>query len=204
LHEVNEPVQNAGGLSPEGEWLMGRFMRLGSLAVMLAGLVPAGVLAAAAQEAAQPSPEKAAQPAPQKAQNRPAWRSSCSSTGRGQPLECVMEQRAIARENGQLIGLVSIRIPSDTRKPVSMVQLPLNLFLPAGVNVDVDGDMMQNQPFQTCNQTGCFVGFPISDALLKQMLSGGKLNITFQYLDKKPFTLPMSLEGFTEAYNQIK
>jgi hypothetical protein len=29
------------------------------------------------------------------------------------------------------------------------------------------------------------------------------LNITFQYLNKKPMVLPMSLEGFTEAYNRI-
>ena len=184
---------------------MGRFMRLSGLAVVLAGLVPAGVFAAAAQEATQPADQKQAQPAQQKAQQpRVAWVASCTSPGRGQPQECAMEQRAVARENGQVIALVSIRVPSETRKPVTMVQLPLNLFLPAGVNVDVDGDMTQNQAFQTCNQQGCFVGFPISDTLLKQMFTGGKLNITFQYLDKKPVTLPMSLEGFTDAYNRIK
>ncbi|WP_162913913.1 invasion associated locus B family protein [Taklimakanibacter lacteus] len=184
---------------------MGRFTRLSGLAVLLAGLVPAGVADAAAQEATQPADQKQAQPAPQKAQPpRVAWIASCTSPGRGQPQECAMEQRAIAKENGQLIGLVSIRVPSETRKPVTMIQLPLNLFLPAGVNVDVDGDMTQNQSFQTCNQTGCFVGFPISDTLLKQLFNGGKLNVTFQYLDKKPVTLPMSLEGFTDAYNRIK
>jgi invasion protein IalB len=184
---------------------MGRFTRLISLAIVLAGLVPAGVFAAAAQEATQPADQKQAQPAQQKAQQpRVAWVANCTSPGRGQPQECAMEQRAVARENGQVIGLISIRVPSQTRKPVTMVQLPLNLFLPAGINVDIDGDMTQNQAFQTCNQQGCFVGFPISDALLKQMFTGGKLNITFQYLDKKPVTLPMSLEGFTDAFNRIK
>jgi invasion protein IalB len=187
---------------------MGRFTRLGLYAIVLAGLLPAGVVAAAAQDATQqteqPADQKESQPAPQKQQQRVSWVSNCTSTGRGQPLECAMEQRAIAKENSRLIGLVSIRVPSQTRKPVTMIQLPLNVFLPAGVNVDVDGDMTQNQAFQTCNQQGCFVGFPISDNMLKQMFNGGKFNVTFQYLDKKPFTLPMSLEGFTEAYNRIK
>jgi len=175
---------------------MRRLSRLFGLGMVLAGGLVAGIIAAAPQDATQPD-----QP---EAQPRAAWLSSCTTTGRGQPLECAMEQRAIVKENRQLIGMITIRIPSDTKKPVSMIQVPLNLFLPAGVNVDVDGDLTQNYPFQTCNTNGCFVGFPVSDTLLKQMLNGGKLNITFQYLNKKPMVLPMSLEGFTEAYNRIK
>jgi len=188
----------------EREFSMGRFARLGSLAIVLAGPLPAGVVVAAAQDATQDTQQPTDQKSSQPEKQRVAWVSTCTSNGRGQPLECAMEQRAVAKENGRVIGLVSIRVPSQTRKPVTMIQLPLNLFLPAGVNVDVDGDMTQNQAFQTCNQQGCFVGFPISDNMLKQMFTGGKFNVTFQYLDKKPFTLPMSLEGFTDAYNRIK
>ncbi len=167
------------------------------LGIMLAS----SPLTAAAQDATNPPQQ--AQPQ-QKAQPRAAWLSSCTSSGRGQPLDCAMEQRAVVGGTGQVVGLITIRVPSDTKKPVSMIQLPLNMFLPAGVNVDVDGDMSQNHPFQTCNANGCYVGFTVTETVLKQMLSGGKLNITFQYLDKKPVTLPMSLEGFTEAYNRIK
>jgi len=183
---------------------MGRFTRLGSLAIVLAGLLPAGVVVAAAQDATQDAQQPTDQKSSQPGRQRVPWVSTCTSNGRGQPLECAMEQRAVAKENGRVIGLVSIRVPSQTRKPVTMIQLPLNLFLPAGVNVDVDGDLTQNQALQTCNQQGCFVGFPLSDNMLKQMFNGGKFNVTFQYLDKKPFTLPMSLEGFTDAYNRIK
>ena len=163
--------------------------------VLLVAALGVGAFAAASQEAADPA---------KKADQQRAWASTCTSTGRGLPLECALEQRAITRETGRVIGIVTIRLPSETRKPVSMVQLPINLFLPAGVNVDVDGDMAQNFPFQTCNANTCFVGFPLSDALLKRMHNGGKFNVTFQYLNKKPVTLPMSLEGFTDAYAKIK
>ena len=132
------------------------------------------------------------------------WSSTCASGGRALPLECTIEQRAFVRESGKLIGLVTIRVPSDTKKPVAMIQAPLGLFLPAGITVDVDGDMAQNYPLQTCNANGCYAGFPITDQLLGRMQNGGKLNVIFQYLDKKPFTLPMSLTGFTEAYGRIK
>ena len=166
-----------------------------STGLVLIGALAAIALAAASQEAADPA---------KKADQHSAWASRCTSNSRGQPLECVLEQRAIARGTRRVIAIITIRLPSETRKPVTMIQLPVGLFLPAGVNVDVDGDMAQNFPFQTCNATTCFVGFPLSDQLLKRMHNGGKFNVTFQYLNKKPVTLPMSLEGFTEAYNKIK
>ena len=111
---------------------------------------------------------------------------------------------AFMRQSGKLVAMITIRVPADTKKPVAMIQAPLGLFLPAGITVDVDGDMAQNYPLQTCNAMGCYAGFPITDQMLNRMLNGGKLNIIFQYLDKKPFTLPMSLVGFTEAYGRIK
>jgi len=170
--------------------------RICGTGILLMGILAAGALAAASQEATDPAKQKSNPPR--------AWSSTCTSTGRGSPLECALEQRAIARETNRVIGIITIRMPSETRKPVSMIQLPVGLFLPAGVNIDVDGDMAQNFPFQTCNANACFVGFPLSDALLKRMLNGGKFNVTFQYLNKKPVTLPMSLEGFSDAYARIK
>jgi invasion protein IalB len=178
--------------------MQGMIMRMLSrlcTGLLLLGALAAIVLAAASQEAADPA---------KKADQHSPWASSCRSAARGQPAECVLEQRAIARETRRVIAIVTIRLPSQTRKPVTMIQLPVGLFLPAGVNVDIDGDMVQNFPFQTCNANACFVGFPLSDALLKRMHNGGKFNITFQYLNKKPVTLPMSLEGFTDAYARIK
>jgi invasion protein IalB len=174
-------------------------MRAGRIVpgLALAGLIATGLLPAVAQETAPPEPPEAPQPAG-------AWASNCSAPGRGLPLQCALEQRAVAKGTGRVIAVVSIRLPAETKKPVSLIQLPLGLFLPAGVQVDVDGDLSQNYPFQTCNAKGCFVGFPISDNQLKMMLNGNKLNITFQYLNKKHLVLPMSLAGFTEAYNRIK
>lgn len=179
---------------------MGWLMRLGSLCVLMAAVLGATAFAAASQETTgqtnQANPAKQKQPIP--------WSSTCSAAARNLPLECALEQRAFVRETGQLIGQITIRVPSETKKPVAMIQAPLGLFLPAGITVDVDGDMAQNYPLQTCNANGCFAGFPITDQLLDRMFNGGKLNVIFQYLDKKPFTLPMSLVGFTEAYTRIK
>lgn len=181
---------------------MGFPTRLGSIGILAMTVLVASAVAATSQNASD-SNTQGNQAAPAKKQPIP-WSSSCQSTGRGVPLECALEQRAFVRESGQLIGLVSIKVPGDTKKPVAMIQAPLGLFLPAGITVDIDGEMAQNYPVQTCNNNGCFAGFPISDQVLARMQNGGKFNVIFQYLDKKPFTLPMSLTGFTEAYGRIK
>lgn len=183
--------------------IMGWPMRLGGLGMLMAGALAASAIAAASQEATGQD-NQTSQPNQAKQKQTIPWSSSCSSAGRGLPLECALEQRAFVRESRQLIGMLTIRVPADTKKPVAMIQAPLGLFLPAGITVDIDGDMAQNYPLQTCNANGCYAGFPITDQLLGRMLNGGKFNIIFQYLDKKPFTLPMSLTGFTEAYGRIK
>lgn len=177
---------------------MGRWVRACGLGLMAAGILAVSALAATSQESGtQPKQSQAAQP-------REAWATNCTSAARGQPQECVMEQRAIASETGQALALVTIRVPQDTKKPVSMIQIPLGMFLPAGLSVDVDGAVSQTYPFQTCNANGCFAGFPIPEAMIKAMFNGNKLNVTFQNLNKKPVVLPMSLAGFTDAYNRIK
>jgi invasion protein IalB len=180
---------------------MGRLTRLGGLGLLVAGVLAASAFAAASQDTTTPQNNQAG---PAKQKQSIAWSSTCSSTGRGLPLECALEQRAFVRESGQLVGVVTIKVPGDTKKPVAMIQVPLGLFLPAGITVNIDGDMARNQSLQTCNANGCYAGFPVSDQLLKLMLNGEKLNVIFQYLDKKPVTLPMSLAGFSEAYARIK
>jgi invasion protein IalB len=174
--------------------VIARLSRIGATAPLLSAVLAASVLAAQSQETADPGQQK--QPIP--------WISNCTSPGRGLPQECVLQQRALLGKTRQFIGMITIRVPAETKKPVMMIQTPLGLFLPAGVITDVDGDMAQNYPFQSCNIQGCYVGFPIPDKLLVRMFKGGKFNVTFQYLNKKRLKLPMSLLGFTEVYERIK
>ena len=134
----------------------------------------------------------------------PSWLSACQGPGRAAELECQMEQRAVISGSGQLIGSVTIRVPSQTRKPVLMVRGPLGLSLASGVTIDVDGASPLALPLQTCDAGGCYAGAPIADELLNAMFKGQKLNVTFENLSKEPIKLPMSLAGFSATYGKIK
>ena len=148
---------------------------------------------------ASPSPEQQAAQPP-----APGWISRCSSAGREAPLECAVEETAVLTKTGQLVVLVNIRVTSDTRTPVALVQLPLGLNLPAGAKLQVDDGKVIDLQIQTCENRGCYANTPVSPEMLAALKSGKQLKIAFQNLNKEVITIPMPLADFAGAYDKIK
>ena len=151
-----------------------------------------------AQAAPAPTSENANTPAP------PGWVARCSSASRGAPLECAIEQSAVLTKTGQLIVLVNVRVPAETRVPVALVQLPLGLNLPAGAKFQVDDGKTSELQIQTCEARGCYANLQISPDVLAALKSGKQLKVSFQNLGKETITIPMPLADFAAAYDKIK
>jgi invasion protein IalB len=168
---------------------------------------PAKSKARTGASAAAPAPDAAQTdaggPAPA-APPQPGWAARCSSASRDAPLECAVEQTAVLQKTGQLIILVNIRVPSDTRVPVALVQLPLGLNLPGGAKLQVDDGRMTDLQIQTCESRGCYAGTPVGPDLLSALKSGKQLKISFQNLGKETITIPLPLGDFAAAYDKIK
>jgi invasion protein IalB len=159
---------------------------------------------AGAAQAAPDTPQGDASGAAPATPPQPGWAARCSSASRDAPLECAVEQTAILQKTGQLIILVNIRVPSDTRMPVAMVQLPLGLNLPGGAKLQVDDGRTTDLQIQTCESRGCYAGTPVGPDLLAALKSGKQLKISFQNLSKETITIPLPLGDFAAAYDKIK
>lgn len=144
-----------------------------------------------------------AQSAPQ-APEPQNWASECTAAARSDPLDCSVSQRLIDSSSGRLIAMVRIRVPSDTRVPVMLVQMPLGIYLPAGLTLSVDAAGPVKGEFQTCDLNGCYAGMPLADNLLKSMLKGQVLKLTVQDGAHKDVAVPFSLIGLGKAFDQIK
>jgi len=170
----------------------------------------AGPAAAQAPKAkAAPSPQATPSPTPQQpeaanAPPQPGWVARCASGSRDAPLECAVEETAVLTKTGQLVVLVNIRVTSDTRMPIALVQLPLGLNLPAGAKLQVDDGKTVDLQIQTCENRGCYANLPIAPDMLAAMRSGKQLKVSFQNLAKDPITIPMPLRDFAAAYDKIK
>jgi invasion protein IalB len=188
---------------------------LASLAFIVAVTVASPGFSQAQQAPKAKTPPRAAQatpsptPAPPQADAAPApappgWVARCSSASRDAPLECAIEQTAVLTKTGQLIVLLNIRVASDTRQPIAIIQLPLGLNLPAGAKLQVDDGKVSELPIQTCEQRGCYANSSIPPDMLASMKSGKQLKVSFQNLGKETITIPMPLADFAAAYDKIK
>ena len=188
-------------------------MKLVNLAIVatlaaLAAMPPASFAQQTPKTKAQPSaqatptPSPSTTPAPAPAQ--PGWAARCSSASRDAPLECAMEQNAVLSKTGQLVVLVNIRVPGDTRAPVMLVQLPLGLNLQAGAKFQVDDGKSADLPIQTCENRGCYANVPLSADTVNALRAGKQLKIIFQDLAKETIAIPMSLNDFSAGYDKIK
>jgi invasion protein IalB len=161
---------------------------------------PKAKSAAPAQAAPSPTPSAQAEAAPAP----PGWIARCTSLSRDAPLECAIEQTAVLTKTGQLIVLINIRVASDTRTPIAVIQLPLGLNLPAGAKLQVDDGKTADLQIQTCEQRGCYANTPIAADMLAAMKSGKQLKVSFQNLAKEVISIPMPLADFGAAYDKIK
>ncbi len=157
-----------------------------------------------AQVAPAPSPSPAPSGTPASPPAAPGWAARCNSASRDAPLECSIEQNAILTKTGQLLVLVVIRVPGDTRAPLAFVQLPLGINLPAGAKFQVDDGKAVDLPIQTCENRGCYASAPVTPELLTALKSGKQLKVSFQDLAKETIAVPMPLNDFAAAYDRIK
>ena len=134
----------------------------------------------------------------------PGWAVRCSSVSRDAPLECAIEQSAILTKTGQLIVLVSVRVPGDSHAPVAFVQLPLGLNLPVGAKLQIDDGKTVDLQIQTCENRGCYASTPIAPELLAALKSGKQLKVSFQDMAKETIAIPIPLADFAAAYDKIK
>ena len=171
-----------------------RFFRIGALpGAVLLSMAGAGAVIgqdAAAQPAAPPAP------AP--------WGARCASDGRSSTPDCVIEQRVVLSNSGQLLAAVTVRLPADSQTPVMMIQTPSGLNLPAGLKLAVDEKPFETLPLQTCDGGGCYAGNVVSPELLAALKQGTTLSITFQDVGQRDIAVPVSLNGFTAAYDKIQ
>ncbi len=166
---------------------------------VLAFFMATGGLAQTAQQPATPAqaqqPGKAVPPA--------VWIVNCENN-RGK-LDCRASQSIFIKSTGQRLLSVAVRVPSDTKKPVLMVQVPLGVYLPAGASLKIGQDEAKKLPYRGCDQAGCVADYAISESEIAAMTKGADLTVSAQNQNQQPaFTLTVPTTGFAAAYAKVR
>jgi len=134
----------------------------------------------------------------------PGWAVNCKSDARTKNLSCRMSQTVVAKQTGRTLTNVAFLVPGQSENAELVLQLPLGLYLPAGVNYQIDKNTPRHLGFGMCNRKGCYAREPISPELLTKLRNGKQLKIDFKDSSEKAVSIAVSLDGFAFAHDKIQ
>jgi len=159
------------------------------------------------------------QPAQPQAQAQPAQRGPSASVKSTHgswtvrcfaPSECVMTQRH-RRTPSTADAVLTIIRPQGLNDPqgnqvqaLAEIIVPLGVYLPNGIGLQVDGREPRAAPFERCISDGCVVRAPITGTMLDQLKAGGTANLILSGSPTQVVNIPISLSGFTAAFNDLQ
>jgi len=164
------------------------------------------ILAQAKHDPEKEGKAKKAKPAKKKVAakgKKNPWAVQCGEDSKTGEKFCRMQQSLRFKKTGQRLLAVVIQPQTIEPKIAILLSLPYGLYLPAGTAFKIDDGEENRMVIETCDAEGCYATGGISEKQVEAMKKGKKLLIGFQASSKKPITVPISLTGFTAAFNKI-
>jgi invasion protein IalB len=117
--------------------------------------------------------------------------------------ECHIFQNLSVKDSKKPVLHFAVGYVGDHDEPVAVLTLPLGVSLRVGVKIQVDEEKPALAPFEYCDQVGCRVNMRIPEKSLEMMKKGKQMMVSFADLKRKEIKLPLSMEGFTDAFNAM-
>lgn len=131
------------------------------------------------------------------------WLVSCSDEAPSGGSQCRMVQNLLVKESNQRLLTVVVQKVQGAEQPLLIIGLPHGVYLPAGVSLSVDEGVVQKIVVQTSDANGAYATAEIDDKFLAVLRAGATLNVVFEARNKKPLTIPVTLNGFSEAFQRV-
>jgi invasion protein IalB len=126
---------------------------------------------------------------------------AASATPKAESATCRLQQAQAVNGGKDVVFLFNIAKQGKQR--VAIISTPLNVYLPAGLELKIDGGQTQRVIFETCNISGCHAGFTLSGSLLGALRKGNVLTVALK--DTKATTIPLkvSLNGISAGIDAL-
>lgn len=134
-----------------------------------------------------------------KTEEQPAEPPSISNDNAKQ--SCRLQQAQAVNDGRDVVFLFNVVMQES--KPVAIISTPLNVYLPAGLELRIDGGGVRRAVFETCNVTGCHAGFALEGTLLNGLRRGNVLTVTIKDSKATQIPLKVSLRGITAGLEAL-
>ena len=109
-------------------------------------------------------------------------------------------QEVVSEERPDLGLTVLAFETADGAARVLRVVAPLNVFLPRGLGLDIDGEDLGRAVFVRCVREGCQAEVVMDDALIERFSSGTNATFVIFQTPEAGTGFPLELDGFAEAF----
>ncbi len=130
------------------------------------------------------------------------WRVLCQPVE--QDVACQMIQSVAAEENGPPVFLLSVSDDEDTDLSYAVITVPVGVYLAPGIELHVDKRLPFKVLYEVCDQLGCHAGFRMNGDVLAAFRRGLEVKARVWTARDKAIDFPVSLRGFTAAYNRFR
>lgn len=158
-----------------------------SIAALAAAGMAAATLGAHAQE--------------QQQNDRPAWVKVCNQDENNDNRELCLTSQELRAEDGRFLASVAIReIEGDDSRSM-IVMVPPGMLLKPGLRIQVDQNEQIPGEYAICFPNGCYAEVEANDEFVNSLKRGNQLAITTANQQGQGVNFPLTLAGFTAAYD---
>jgi invasion protein IalB len=129
-----------------------------------------------------------------------SWSLICGDKGNCSLSQLIAKDKAAT----QVLMGVNINYSVSGRFPVLMLRFPAKINRSSGVGIKIDNNKSIQVPVSQCNDKACQSIIKIDDTLLNEMKNGKVAMIAFALKSKKQLTLPLSFQGFSQAFEALQ
>lgn len=134
--------------------------------------------------------------------SQPLWSKRCVKEGDRDV--CFIEQYAVAMPANSVLLNVLVGFMAPEGKPRIIMTAPLGVLLAPGLAMSIDAAKPVTLPFESCQAGGCRVVADLDPSSLERFRAGQRMTVRFVTAEQKAIEIPVPLEGFAAALNQLK
>jgi invasion protein IalB len=134
------------------------------------------------------------------------WKIVCISTGKGNKPNCRVFQLLKDEADNPVAELSILALSGEAQASAGVnFVTPLGTLLAAQVTMRIDAGKAKRYPFSWCEQQGCVTRFGLTNVELGNLKKGTEavMSIVSVSAPKQPIGLPVSLTGFTSAWDKL-
>ena len=133
-----------------------------------------------------------------------AWKVKCKQlAGARQGNKCALVQDLKLEDRPSMFLTVLFMRAFDSDKKILRIVAPLDILLPAGLGLRIDGSDIGNVKFLKCNKRGCLAEVIVDDNLVAKFTSGHTASFIVFLTPDTGVGFPAPLAGFADGMKDL-